>query len=96
MELETLNKLYLELSQVATARTARELELQAELNRCQELVLWNGSQLLASELADNIIGDIRQQYSNALTRSDAAKIVSGGKPVAFRVRVYVEKIPDDR
>jgi len=28
MELETLNKLYLELSQVATAKTARELELE--------------------------------------------------------------------
>ncbi len=28
MELETLNKLYLELSQVATAKTKRELELE--------------------------------------------------------------------
>ncbi len=28
MELETINKLYLELSQVATAKTARELELE--------------------------------------------------------------------
>ena len=28
MELETVNKLYLELSQVATAKTARELELE--------------------------------------------------------------------
>ena len=27
MELETVNKLYLELSQVATAKTARELQL---------------------------------------------------------------------
>jgi hypothetical protein len=28
MELETLNKLYLELSQLATAKTAHELELE--------------------------------------------------------------------
>jgi len=28
MELETINKLYLELSQIATAKTARELELE--------------------------------------------------------------------
>lgn len=28
MELETINKLYLELSQVATAKTKRELELE--------------------------------------------------------------------
>lgn len=28
MNLETVNKLYLELSQVATAKTARELELE--------------------------------------------------------------------
>jgi hypothetical protein len=28
MELETINKLYLELAQVATAKTARELELE--------------------------------------------------------------------
>ena len=31
MELETINKLYLELSQVATAKTNRELELEALL-----------------------------------------------------------------
>lgn len=28
MELETINKLYLELSQIATAKTAREIELE--------------------------------------------------------------------
>lgn len=28
VELETINKLYLELSQIATAKTARELELE--------------------------------------------------------------------
>lgn len=36
MELETINKLYLELSQVATAKTARERELEDVLSsaRC--------------------------------------------------------------
>lgn len=32
MELETINKLYLELSQVATAKTAREAALEHELD----------------------------------------------------------------
>ena len=32
MELETINKLYLELSQVATAKTAREIELEQMAN----------------------------------------------------------------
>lgn len=41
MELETINKLYLELSQVATAKTKRELELEKTVacfnSRKQEL-----------------------------------------------------------
>ena len=36
MELETVNKLYLELSQVATAATARELALVAALRRTRQ------------------------------------------------------------
>lgn len=32
MELETINKLYLELSQIATAKTAKEIKLEAELH----------------------------------------------------------------
>lgn len=35
MELETVNKLYLELSQVATATTAKELKLIALLSECR-------------------------------------------------------------
>ena len=34
MELETVNKLYLELSQIVTAKTARELELEDLLRAC--------------------------------------------------------------
>lgn len=33
MELETINKLYLELSQIATARTAKELALEEAVAR---------------------------------------------------------------
>ena len=33
MELETINKLYLELSQVATAKTAKERSLEAKLQQ---------------------------------------------------------------
>lgn len=37
MELKTINKLYLELSQVATAKTAREIELRNVLERANDL-----------------------------------------------------------
>jgi hypothetical protein len=36
MELETVNKLYLELSQVTTATTARELALVSALRRARQ------------------------------------------------------------
>lgn len=36
MELETVNKLYLELSQITTATTARELALVAALRRTRQ------------------------------------------------------------
>lgn len=35
MELETINKLYLELSQITTATTAREILLQKQLDEAQ-------------------------------------------------------------
>ena len=38
MELETVNKLYLELSQVATAKTARELELEERELELEDLL----------------------------------------------------------
>lgn len=34
MELEIINKLYLELSQIATAKTAKELEMDGDLLAC--------------------------------------------------------------
>ena len=39
MELETVNKLYLELSQIVTAKTARELELEDLLRSAHKLYL---------------------------------------------------------
>lgn len=42
MELETINKLYLELSQVATAKTARELELEDALRSARAIAQRNG------------------------------------------------------
>jgi len=37
MELDTINKLYLELSQIATAKTAREIELRNVLERANDV-----------------------------------------------------------
>jgi hypothetical protein len=39
MQINTINKLYLELSQIATAKTARELALEKELARV-DAELW--------------------------------------------------------
>jgi hypothetical protein len=38
MQLETINKLYLELSQIATAKTARQLELEAEIGQAHHIL----------------------------------------------------------
>lgn len=58
-----------------------------------EMTIWNGSKLAASELARNIIGDIKHAYAKGLTQDSAARIVTG-TPVAFRVQVTVEKQAD--
>ena len=42
MELETVNKLYLELSQVATAKTKRELELEDLLRSAHAIAVRKG------------------------------------------------------
>jgi len=42
MELETINKLYLELSQVATAKTKRELDLEDLLRSAHCIALRKG------------------------------------------------------
>lgn len=42
MELETINKLYLELSQIATAKTARELELEDLLRSAHSIAKRHG------------------------------------------------------
>jgi hypothetical protein len=43
MELETVNKLYLELSQVTTAKTARELELEELLSSARTIAQRKGA-----------------------------------------------------
>lgn len=42
MELETVNKLYLELSQVATAKTAREIQLEELLRSAHAIAARHG------------------------------------------------------
>lgn len=38
MELETINKLYLELSQIATAKTAREVEMMRLIHEANDVL----------------------------------------------------------
>ena len=42
MELETLNKLYLEISQIATAKTTREIELEDLLSSARAIAFRDG------------------------------------------------------
>jgi hypothetical protein len=42
MELDTVNKLYLELSQIATAKTARELQLEDLLTSARAIAQRSG------------------------------------------------------
>ena len=44
MELETVNKLYLELSQIATAKTARELQLEDLLTSARAIAQRSGTE----------------------------------------------------
>lgn len=46
MELETVNKLYLELSQFATATTKKEIDLQAESLKRDALIMANARRLI--------------------------------------------------
>ncbi len=45
MQLEIINKLFLELSQIATATTAKELAMQRELDRIDAVLFPNGKPL---------------------------------------------------
>jgi hypothetical protein len=40
LDLETMNKLYLELSQFVTAKTAREIELESALSNASLTPMW--------------------------------------------------------
>lgn len=62
MELETINRLYLELSQFATATTARELRLMETLKACESALRsyqhGKASPDLAEEVADKALTEI--------------------------------------
>lgn len=54
MELETVNKLYLELSQVVTAKTAREIELEALLESAHLIARRKGADTAWERFAQSI------------------------------------------
>lgn len=65
MELETVNKLYLELSQIATAKTARELELEDLLRSAHAIAERKGAdtawERLAASCKEQGIGSVTAQ-----------------------------------
>lgn len=54
IELETINKLYLELSHVATAKTQREIELEDLLRSAHCIALRKGEGTAWERLAESI------------------------------------------
>jgi hypothetical protein len=56
MELEIVNKLYLELSQIATAKTARELELEDLLRSAHAIAVRKGADTAWDQFASSIRG----------------------------------------
>lgn len=54
MSLETVNKLYLELSLIATAKTARELELEDLLRSAHAIALRKGEDTAWNRFAASI------------------------------------------
>ena len=67
MELETINKLYLELSQVTTATTGREIELERENKHIREAAQEKINADLDCWAANNL-----QEHVIANTRNEAA------------------------
>lgn len=75
MELETVNKLYLELSQIATAKTARELELEDVLRSAHAIAARNGEdtawERFAARIQEMGIGSITPRVFKVLRDHDA-------------------------
>jgi hypothetical protein len=54
VELETINKLYLELSQIATAKTAREIELESLLASAKAIAERKGAETAWERFSDRL------------------------------------------
>ena len=76
MELETINKLYLELSQITTATTAREILLQKQLAEAQRDAeryrCWR----------DAMIEDVGLQFTKAVSRALPDAVGVSRRPTA--------------
>jgi hypothetical protein len=74
MQLETVNKLYLELSQFATAKTARELELECLLESARIIARRRGEQTawdrFDARLANAGIGGVTARPFKVLPSDD--------------------------
>ena len=65
MELETLNKLYLELSQITTATTAREILLQKQLAEAQKV---------QGQLLDALTSVMLCEFNSMSSRAEMVRI----------------------
>jgi hypothetical protein len=71
MELEAINKLYLELSQIATAKTAREIKLENEIVRLRSYVQ-RGKDLLHPLTGSKEIDEYRERADQVLKETLSA------------------------
>lgn len=82
MELETINELYLELSQVATAKTAREIALEDLLRSAHAIAVRKGEDTAWERFAASIqalgIGSITPRVYKVLP-SDAQEGTDNGE-----------------
>jgi hypothetical protein len=75
MELETVNKLYLELSQIATAKTARELELEDLLTSARAIAERKGEDVAWERFSERLqkagIGSVTARTFRVLPSDEA-------------------------
>ena len=98
MELETINKLYLELSQIATAKTRRELELEALVAHAGRARQWRELELetlLASykddrEKYNELILAVGRIYPNE-TRHESALRYLREREASFTATASLQK-----
>lgn len=90
MELETINKLYLELSQVATAKTKRELELEELVRSACCIAERNGE----GTHWGRFVNSVNQAGLNGVTARTYRLLPSDPQPPGRKIRTQEDRDDD--